>query len=87
MQNAVLKHGDFVKVIALTGDLRQSGLACGNVWTVERLTDGALGLRTWRGVTLLVDSAGMLTDACDGVARVRGDGVATLPHGAGNGLS
>jgi hypothetical protein len=85
MSNLILKQGDFVKVKALTGELRHLGLSSGAVLCVETLgLDGALGVRTWRGALTLVDSRGALTDACLDVARCQGPNVA-LVKGLGQG--
>ena len=85
MENLILKQGDFVKVLALTGDLRTLGLSSGAVLVVETLdSQGALGVRTWRGALTLVDSQGALTDACLDVARCQGPDVA-LVKGLGAG--
>jgi hypothetical protein len=85
MENLILKQGDFVKVLALTGDLRTLGVSSGAVLVVETLgLDGALGVKTWRGALTLVNVDGTLTDACLDVARCQGPNVA-LVKGLGAG--
>ena len=85
MDNLILKQGDFVKVLTLTGDLRTLGVNSGAVLLVETLgLDGALGVKTWRGALTLVDSQGALTDACQDVARCQGPEL-TLVRGLGAG--
>jgi len=85
MQNLILKQGDFIKVLALTGELRTLGVSSGAVLAVETLgLDGALGVRSWRGALTLVNGDGTLTDACLDVSRCQGPEL-TLVRGLGAG--
>lgn len=79
MENLILKHGDFVK--ALTDVETSSGqLQRGQVYLVETLIDGGLGVSVLTGLVELVRPNGTLTDACLDVSKHRCP--VTLPRGA-----
>lgn len=82
MENLILKQGDFVRIVALVGDLRRLGLSSGAVCLVESLGDGALGLKSLSGDVTLVNGDGTLTDACLDVTLHRCP-VVTLARGIG----
>lgn len=82
-KNLILKRGDFVKALCDV-DTVDGTLTRGQVYLVEALLDGGLGVAVLSGLVELVRPNGTLTDACLDVALYRGT-VATLPRGNGNG--
>jgi hypothetical protein len=82
MENLILRRGDFVKALCdvetETGTLQR-----GQVYLVETLLDGGLGVSVLSGLIELVRPNGTLTDACLDVTKHQCP--VTLPRGANQG--